>query len=114
MQQADQTASIADGLLVPDDLFARPVSLVVLFRLVFLHTESLVRVGDGEDEEERIGGAWHEGQQLRLVDAENIMERQLPGQPQIVHQRRHDVGVVFWRDSEQQRPLRDMVTHPGE
>lgn len=73
------------------------MALVLWAIFVFLNAELLVGLADGEDEEQGMGGAWDKGEQFRFVYAENIVERELLGEAQIVDQGGHDVGVVLWR-----------------
>ena len=95
MEQANKTTSITDCLLVPDDLFIRTMTLVLVLVLVFLHAEGLVRLTDRKDEEQSVRGPRDERKQLGLVDAEDVMEFELLGQAELVNERRHDVWVVL-------------------
>lgn len=77
MEQADQTTGIANGLFIPHNLLIRTVALVLGPVFVFLNAELLVCVADREYQEQGMRWAGHEGKQLRLVDAEDIVESQL-------------------------------------
>jgi hypothetical protein len=97
VQQAHQAASVADGLLVPDDLFPRAAALVLWAVFVFLDAELLICLVHRKYQQEGMGGAWHKGEQLGLVDAENIVEGEPCAETQLVHECVHDLGVVLWR-----------------
>lgn len=77
MQQADQATGIANSLLIPNHLLIRTVTLVLGAVFVFLHAELLIRLTDGEDEQQSVGGSRYESEQLRLVYAEDVVECQL-------------------------------------
>ena len=77
MEQANQTTSIADGLLVPHDFLVWAVALVLWLILVFLDTELLVCVAHGEDEKESMGRPRNEGKELGIVYAKDVMECEL-------------------------------------
>lgn len=95
MEKADQTTGIANCLLVPDDFFFRAVALIQRLVFVLLNTELLVGLANGEDEEQGMGRAGHEGEQLGLVDAEDVVECKLLRQPKLVDESGHDFWVVL-------------------
>ena len=96
MQQTNEPASIPDSLLVPDDFLARPRSRVLGFRGVFGRAEGLVGFADGEDEQEGVGGAGHEGEEVWVGDAEDVVELEGGGEAEFVEEGGHYFGVVFW------------------
>ena len=77
VQDADETAGVADGLFVPNDGFVRATALVVWLAIIFTNAEGLVRVVDGEDHEESTCRAGHKGKQFGLVDAEDVVKGEL-------------------------------------
>ena len=95
VQQADQAAGVADRLLEPDDRLVGPASVVVGLGGVFVAPEALVRVVDGEDEQEGVGRAWHEGEEVRVRDAVDVVEVDGRGESELVDEIRHYFGVVF-------------------
>lgn len=96
MEKANQPTSIANGLLVPDNLFLRAVSLVFCLFLVFLDAELLVCLADGKNKQQGVGRPRHKSKEFRLVDAEDVVEGQLLRQAELVDEARHDLWVVFW------------------
>lgn len=79
VKKADEAASVADGLLVPDDLFIGTVALVLWAICVLLNAELFIGLTHGEYEEQSVGWAWNKGKQLGFVDAEDIVKRQFLG-----------------------------------
>lgn len=61
MQESDQATCVADRLLEPHYGLGGPGAGVCLFGGVFAFAGGFVGLGDGEDEEEGLGGAWDEG-----------------------------------------------------
>lgn len=95
MEQANQATGISDCLFVPDDLFCIAASIVVRLVLVLLATECLVCLAHGEDQQEGVSGSRHKGEQLGLVDAEDVMEGELVRETQLVDEGGHDLWVVL-------------------
>lgn len=95
MQQANQTARVADRLLEPHDLLVGPAAVVLVLCGILVAPELLVSVVDGEDEEQGVGRARHEGQQVGVVDAVHVVEAEGAGEPELVHEVRHYFGIVF-------------------
>lgn len=77
MQQAHQSTCIANGLFVPYDGLLRSRAFIFWLFGVLLAPEFLVGLGNGEDEQEGQGRAGNEGEELRLVDAEDIVKCKL-------------------------------------
>lgn len=96
MEKADQAASIANGLFVPDHLFVWATAGVLGAVFVFLDAELLVRLTHGKDEKQGISRPRNKGEELWIVDAEDIVELELLGEAQVVDERGHDLGVVLW------------------
>lgn len=63
MQEADEPAGVADGLLEPHDGLIGAGTGVGGEGGIFGTAERLVGWGDGEDEKEGVGGARQEGQE---------------------------------------------------
>lgn len=61
MQQADEPACIADRLFEPGDGLGRAGAGVFGEEGVFLHARGFVGAGNGENEEEGVGGPRDEG-----------------------------------------------------
>jgi len=81
MQQADQTARVADRLLVPYNFFfGRFWGVVIGFGGVFVLAEGFVGAGYGEDEEQGVGGAGDEGEEVWVGDAEDVVEGECGGE----------------------------------
>lgn len=95
MQQTNQAARITDRLLEPHDLLVGPAAVVLVLCGILVAPESFVSVVDGEDEEEGVGRARHEGQQVGVVDAVHVVEAEGAGEPKLVHKVRHYFRVVF-------------------
>ena len=100
VKQPDQTTGIPDCLLVPDYLFSGAVAVVLGLVCVLVATELLVCVAHREDQKEGMGGARHKGEQLGLVNAEDVMEGELLGEAKLVDKRGHDLGVVLCKTCE--------------
>lgn len=56
----------------------------------------MVGVCAGEDEEEGVGGAGHEGEEVGVVDAVDVGEGEGSGEAELVGQVGHHFGVVLW------------------
>lgn len=95
MEQADKSTRVADRLLVPHDLFVRPMSLVDLAILVLLLAEALVCLANWEYKEKCMGRPRNECEQLGLVNAEDIVEGEFAGETKLVYERGHNLRVVF-------------------
>lgn len=98
MQEPDKPARVADRLLEPCYWFRRARTGVFLQIAVFRDPGLLVCLGHGEDEEEGVGWAWDEGDQVGLVDGEDVGEAEGCGESELVHQVRHHLWVVFCRE----------------
>ena len=96
MQQSNQAARVTDRLLEPHDLLVGPAAIVLVLGGVFVAPEFFVSVVNGKDEEEGVGRARHEGEQVRVVDAVHVVEAEGAGEPELVHEVRHHFRVVFW------------------
>lgn len=96
MQQSHQAASVANRLLVPDDLFVRAATLVLGAVFVFFDAELLICLIHRKYQEQSMGGAGHKGEQLGLVDAENIVEVELLAETELVHECAHHLWIVLW------------------
>lgn len=101
MEQADQSAGVCDCLFVPDHFFLVTVSIVLGLVLVFLAAELLVCLAHGKDKKEGVGRSRHESEQLRLIDAEDVMECELLREAKLVNEGRHDLGVVLCETCQQ-------------
>jgi hypothetical protein len=113
VKQADQAAGISNCLLIPNHLLFRTMALVLGAVFVFLDAELLICLTDGKHQKQRVGGPRDEGEQFRLVDAEDIVESQLLGQAELVDKRGHDVRIVLcYRESVAAAPTADMMAHP--
>ena len=77
VQQANQAACIANGLLVPDHFLAGAAAGVLGPFFVLGGAESLVGVAGGEGEQQSECRTRHKGEQLVVVNAENVVEREL-------------------------------------
>ena len=95
MQQSNQAARVTDRLLEPHDLLVGPAAIVLVLGGVFVAPEFFVSVVNGKDEEEGVGRARHEGEQVRVVDAVHVVEAEGAGEPELVHEVRHYFGIVF-------------------
>ena len=104
VEQTHQAASVADGLLVPDDFFFWPTAVVLCAVFVLFDAELLVGLVDGKDEQQGVCGPRHEREQLGLVDAEDIVEFEFLLEAELVREGAHDLGVVLWPKSQQRRP----------
>lgn len=96
MQQADEPASVADGLLIPEDFLVRTGGCVVGSGSVFGGAEGLVGFADGEDEQEGVGGAGDEGEEVWVGDAEDVVKLEGGREAEVVEEGGHYFGVVFW------------------
>ena len=74
MQKPNQTARVANRLLEPHDFLVRPAAVVLGLGGVFFAPELLVRVVDGKDEEEGVGGARDESEQIWVGDAVDVVK----------------------------------------
>lgn len=98
MEQTDQPTGISNRLLVPDNLFLSTIAFVFRLVVVFLATKLLVCLAHGEDKEEGVRRARHESKQFWLVNAEDVMERELLRETKLVDERGHDIWIVFCRN----------------
>lgn len=98
VQQPNQPTCIPNRLFEPQHLLVRAYALVLGFILVLLRAELLVRVADWEDEEQGVGWAWDEGEQVRIVDAVDVLKADGFGEAELVKKRGHYLGVVFCRE----------------
>lgn len=60
--------------------------------------ESLVSVADREDKEKGVRRARDEGEELGLVDGEDVVELKSAGEAEILEESGHYFGVVFWEE----------------
>jgi hypothetical protein len=95
MQQTDQAASIANCLLVPENIFLGAMTIVLWAFFVLLSAEVFVCLTHWEYKEQRIGWARNKGEEIWVVDTENVVECQLVGKTEIMYKRGHDFGVVL-------------------
>ena len=95
MQQPNQTASIPDCLLVPHYRLALTKPRIVLPLRIFLVSELLVALTAGKDEEECVGRARDEGEEVGIVDAKDVMERQAAREAKVMDEGCHYLRVVF-------------------
>lgn len=95
MEQANKSTSVANRLLIPDHRLTHPLALICALLGIFLHAVCFVGLADWEDEQEGIRWAWYEGQQVRVFDAEDVMEGQSCRKTELLNQRAHYLGVVL-------------------
>lgn len=98
MQQAHETAGVADSLPEPDDGFAGPLAVVCGQGRVLGHALGLVDGRDGKDEQQGQGGPRDKGQQLGLRDGVDVVDLERAAEAQAVQQRRHELRVGFEGD----------------
>lgn len=69
----------------------------IVFRpvLVFLAAEPLVCLAHREDKEEGMSGSGDESEQIRLINTEDVMKRELLREAKFVNKRRHNLRVVL-------------------
>lgn len=116
MKQADQATSIPDCLFVPDNLFLGTVTLVFRLVFVFLTTKLLVCLAHREDKEEGVGRSRHESEQLRLVNAEDVMECEFLRKTEFVDEGGHDLRIVFCQSTHISiaASIFELMSHPAE
>lgn len=73
MQETDESAGVADGLLEPDDWCMGPVASVCREGGVLGVTKGFVSGSDREDKEERVGRTGEERQEGRLGKGVDIV-----------------------------------------
>jgi len=74
MQDPNQSTRIPDRLLIPYDRLSISLSLIFSLTSIFLSTEVLIGFADWENEEKGVGWARNEGEEVWVVDAENVVE----------------------------------------
>lgn len=72
------------------------MGVVFGFAGVLLVSEFLIGRADGEDEQERVGGSGYEGEQVWVVDAEDVVELQGAGEAEVVEEGGHYFRIVLW------------------
>lgn len=93
VEQAHEAAGVPDRLLPPHDGLAVALAPVLLDAGVLGQARGLVGGAHGEDEEEGEGGARHEGQQLGLRDAVDVVDLQRAAQAELAQEGRHELRV---------------------
>ena len=96
MQYSNQPTCISDRLFIPYDRLVCPFPFVDGSVGIFFHPERFVGFGDRENEEERTGGTGDEGEEIRIVDAEDVVEGEGGGKTELVDEGGHYFRVVFW------------------
>jgi hypothetical protein len=76
--------------------------LIFWFLLIFLHSKHFVGTADWEDEEEGTGRSGNEGEEIRVVDAEDVVEGESFREAKIVDEGGHYFGVVLCGDSQRE------------
>lgn len=84
MQEANEPAGVADGLLEPHDGLVGAGAGVGGEGGVFGTAKRLVGWGDGKDEEEGVGGAWEEREEGRLGQRVDIVIGEGGGEAELV------------------------------
>jgi hypothetical protein len=82
-------------LLVPYYRLTLTRPRIVLPLCVLLASELLVVLAARKDEEERVGGARDEGEEVWIVDAEDVMEREAARESKVMDEGCHYLRVVF-------------------
>lgn len=74
MEESDKPARVADGLLEPHDRFTWTGARVLGERAVLGDAGGFVGFGDGENEEQGVTGPRDEGEEVWVVDGEDVCE----------------------------------------
>lgn len=74
MQDANQATRIPNSLLIPYNRLSSTLALIFSLATVFLSTEVFIGFADWEDEEKGVGWTRNEGEEVWIVDAENVVE----------------------------------------
>lgn len=98
MQQPHHPARIADRLLEPHYLALAIIALIFRQGGVLGETSALISGGDGEDEQEGVGGAREECEQFGLGDAVDVVHGKVVLEAQAVEEVGHQLGVGFEGD----------------
>lgn len=98
VEQAHKAAGVPDGLLPPHDGLAIALAPILVDAGVLGQARGLVGGADGEHEEEGQRGPRHEGQELGLRDAVDVVDLQRAAQAELVQERRHELRVRLERD----------------
>ena len=95
MQEADEPAGVADGLLEPDDGLSGAGTVVGGEGGVFGVAERFVGCCDGEDEQEGVGWAGKEGEQGGVGEGVDVVVGDGGGEAELADQVGHYFRVVL-------------------
>lgn len=95
VKQANETASISDRLLVPNNFLVGTMTCILGLVFVLFTAELLICLAYREDKKEGMRGSRHESEQFRLINTEHVMECKLLREAKLVDEVRHDIGIVL-------------------
>lgn len=84
MQDPNQTTRISNRLFIPDHRLSSSFTLVLCLASILLYAEVLVGFADWEDEKKGICGAGDEREEVGILDAEDVVEREGWGEAEFV------------------------------
>lgn len=98
MQQAHHAASVANRLLEPHDGLVVALAAVFGQRDILGQTGALVGSGDGEDQQQGVGRARDEGEELGFCEAVDIVDGEVGLEAEVVEELGHQLWIGFQRD----------------
>ena len=72
------------------------MACVLLLAGIFFSASFLVDFGGRKDEEEGVSRPWEEGEEIRVGEGEDFVELKGRREAEIVDERCHDFGIIFW------------------